>query len=116
MDEVMRKAAILLVQGFVAVLWIRWLIKERRRVREEKRLKLEGWEQWSSFKERGYTVVAYLPTRFRVPLEFLVKVYRGNNEIKEFRSPMTYEPRFGPDAGDVAVLEERVDKVLKELP
>lgn len=115
MDEVMRKASILLVQGFVIALWVRWLINERKRTREQERLKREGWDQWSSFKERGYTVVAYLPIRFRVPLEFLIKVYRGNREVKEFRSPMTYEPRFGPDAGDVALLEKTVDKVLGEL-
>lgn len=116
MDELTRKASILLVNGLVAFFGWRWLIRERKKTQEEERLKREGWERWSACKERGYAVIVYLPTRFQSPLEFLVKVYRGNREVKEFRSPMTYEPRFGPDAGDVAVLEGRLDKVLKELP
>lgn len=66
--------------------------------------------------ERGYTVIAYLPTQRVSPLQFMVKVFRGGKEVREFYSPMTYEPRFGPDTGDVAVLEERVSTVLKELP
>ena len=35
--------------------------------------------------------------------------------VFEYEVPMTYAPRFGPDAGDVAALEYLTDKVVSLL-
>ncbi len=125
-EEGMRQASILLIQTFWGVLGIRWTIqnfrnwKKNRNERNAKKLLAgavyDGWERWSHFAERGYLFIAYMPSKGMIPPRFMVKVFRGGKEILEFYSSMTYEPRFGPDTGDVAVLEERVSTVLKELP
>lgn len=125
-EEGMRQASIVLIQTFWGVLGIRWIIRNcqnwrrRRKEREAKRFltgaAYRGWDRWSHFMERGYTVIAYLPTQRISPPQFMVKIFRGGKEVREFYSSMTYEPIFGPDAGDVASLERATSRVLKELP
>lgn len=124
-EEGMRQASILLIQTFWGVLGIRWMIqswrdwKKRRSEKHANALLSEavydGWTRWSHFSERGYLFIAYMPSKRTIPPRFMVKVFRNGRQIREFYSSMTYEPVFGPDAGDVAVLERTSAHVLKEL-
>lgn len=101
---------------------VRGLIKRRRKIQNEKKLSqllpklsLEGWSYFSSFTEWGYTFIVFLPSSSRGRPEFMVKVFHNGRAVKEFSVPMTYDPIYGPDAADVALLEKMSGKALKEL-
>ncbi|GEM_PF-3459012 len=125
-EEAIRQASIMVIQTFWGVMGIRWIIQSRRnwkKRRNERNVKelldgavYNGWKRWSHFAERGYLFVAYMPSKRMVPPRFMVKVFRNGRQVRGFYSSMTYDPVFGPDAGDVAVLERTSAQVLKELP
>ena len=71
--------------------------------------------RYASLEEKGYTVEAFMPSSSSEPLAWTVRVSRGKELVREVRVPMSYEPRFGPDADDVRVLEEETAKLLAAL-
>ena len=71
---------------------------------------------FGKFTERGYSVEAFLPTNSSEPGAWTIRIKKGRRLIKKTSVPMLYEPRYGPDAGDVARLEEETARLLKELP
>ncbi|MDT4965974.1 MAG: hypothetical protein QOJ64_711 [Acidobacteriota bacterium] len=71
---------------------------------------------FASFEERGYTVQAFMPSGSTEPLVWTIRITRGEELIREATVPMSYEPRFGPDVGDVQALEAETGKILAELP
>lgn len=71
---------------------------------------------YGNFEEKGYQVRAYLPDGPAEGIAWKVEISEGEKILHEFRIPMIYEPRFGPDSNDVAQLEAVTDDVLGLLP
>jgi len=72
-------------------------------------------EQYGKFKERGYTIEAYIPTNDTEPNEFLLTIRKGKFK-QEHRIPMLHRPTFGVDIDDKQTLEEKMEEILKTLP
>ncbi len=72
--------------------------------------------KYAEFKERGYRVIAYIPTTRKEPSQFLVQAYRGKKVVKEISVPMAYFPLFGVDVSDQQTLEEKTEELMKGLP
>ena len=71
---------------------------------------------FGDFEEKGYRFRAFIPEAESDGIAFKVEISHADKALHEFRVPMLYEPRFGPDAGDVRALEAVTDAVLKFLP
>ena len=71
---------------------------------------------FGKFSERGYDVEAFMPTSSRERNQWTIRVRKGKRMVRSVSVLMLYEPRYGPDSGDVATLEEETAKLLKKLP
>ena len=79
---------------------------------------------YGSFAEGGYLVEAFMPAGYAQPQQWTVRFYKtglaepepGDIPVAVVTVPMVYAPRFGPDAGDVAALEQATDELLAALP
>ena len=60
---------------------------------------------FGDFEEKGYRFRAFIPEAASEGIAFRVEILHADKPLHEFRVPMVYEPRFGPDAGDVRALE-----------
>lgn len=72
-------------------------------------------DEWSRFELKGHVFVAYLPSSREEPKVFTLVVSKEGQEVRRETVPLLYEPVFGPDVGDVAALNERVEEVVREL-
>ena len=77
---------------------------------------------YGSFRENGYLIKAFMPNSPSQPQQWTIEVYRTTEGQVEAPAPlrvevlpMSYEPLFGPDVGDVATLEKKADELLKAL-
>jgi hypothetical protein len=71
---------------------------------------------FGDMEKKGYRFRASIPERAAEGRAFRVTILYGRKRLHEFRVPMSYEPRFGPDAGDVAQLEAVTAAIVKILP
>jgi hypothetical protein len=71
---------------------------------------------FGEFEEKGYRFRAFVPEKASDGIAFRVDILHGKKRLHRIRVPMLYEPRFGPDAGDVRTLEAVTDAVVKLLP
>lgn len=75
--------------------------------------------KWSEFRDGDLLFEAFLPEHERQPMSWLLRTSRRGHVIDEQRIGLVWPPRFGPDAGDVAMLEGTLDAVIvrvKALP
>ncbi len=72
-------------------------------------------DKYAEFKERGYRVVAYIPTTRKETRQFLVQVYKRKKFVKEINVPMEYFPLFGVDVSDQQTLEEKTEELMRGL-
>jgi hypothetical protein len=71
---------------------------------------------FGNFEEKGYRFRAFIPEAASEDIAFRVEILHADKPLHEFRVPMVYEPRFGPDAGDVRTLEAFTAAILGVLP
>src|SRR5689334_14769802 len=71
--------------------------------------------KWSEFFELGVLFEAFLPEHERERHAWLLRVSRNGHILEERYVGLTWPPRFGPDAGDVAVLEGELDGALARV-
>jgi hypothetical protein len=70
--------------------------------------------KWSEFSEGDSLYEAFLPEHDRESSAWLLRWSRNGHIIKELRVRLTWPPRFGPDAGDVAQIEAALDKLMTD--
>lgn len=71
---------------------------------------------WGDFDLEGYHFNAeYGDNKQGHPNWFLTVSDQKGSATRCFEIPMVYTPTFGPDVGDVATLNEKVEAVIKEL-
>jgi len=71
---------------------------------------------FGNFEEKGYRFRAFIPEAESEGIAFRVEILHADKPLHEFRVPMVYEPRFGPDVGDVRTLEAVTAAILGVLP
>lgn len=71
--------------------------------------------KWSEFREGDVLYEAFLPEHQRETCGWLIRASCRGHILAERRETLTWPPRFGPDVGDVAVLEAITDALVKEL-
>ncbi len=71
--------------------------------------------KWSDYEHNGVLFEAFLPSDESEPQQWLLRASRDGILLTERRIGLTWIPRFGPDASDVALLEEALDEMLLEL-
>lgn len=72
--------------------------------------------KWSEFSEGDSLFEAFLPEHDRESCAWLLRWSRNGHIIEERRIRLTWPPRFGPDAGDVAQIEAVLDTLIARLP
>lgn len=71
--------------------------------------------KWSEFAEGDSLFEAFLPEHDRESSSWLLRWSRNGHIVEERRVGLTWPPRFGPDAGDVAQIEAVLDTMIKGL-
>jgi hypothetical protein len=71
--------------------------------------------EWARFELGGCTFIASLPESAADEQVFAIRVLRGAAEIHSEILPLIHPPIFGPDADDVAALNERTSQIITEL-
>ncbi|HEY6940095.1 hypothetical protein [Dokdonella sp.] len=71
--------------------------------------------KWSEYSQDGVLFEAYLPGHELEDQQWLIRASRDGVLLAERRIELTWVPRFGPDAGDVAQIEAALDAMLKAL-
>lgn len=71
--------------------------------------------KWSEFREGDVLYEAFLPEHERETCGWLIRASCRGHVLAERRETLTWPPRFGPDMGDVAVLEAITDGLVTEL-
>lgn len=71
--------------------------------------------KWSEFREGDVLYEALLPEHEREGCEWLVRASCRGHILAERHETLTWRPRFGPDAGDVAVLEAIAAGLARQL-
>lgn len=71
--------------------------------------------KWREFLEGDVLYEAFLPEHEREACGWLVRASCRGHVLAERRETLTWPPRFGPDVGDVAVLEAIADELVKGL-
>jgi hypothetical protein len=72
-------------------------------------------DEWSRFELGGHLFVAFLPSSDDEDQVFTLVVSKDGRELRREAIPLLHRPIFGPDAGDVAALNARVEAVIREL-
>lgn len=72
-------------------------------------------QEWSRFELSGHVFIAYLPSNDQEPQHFTISVLKDGTEIRRETVPLLYRPVFGPDVGDVAALNAKVEQIIAEL-
>lgn len=83
----------------------------------------DALDLYGTFSEGGYLVKAFMPVRPSQTRQWTIRVYEeGAAIVEEEAEPlrertirMVHEPVFGPDASDVAALEDGVEELMREL-
>lgn len=77
----------------------------------------EALDLFGSFTESEYKVDAYMPSSSKQVLAWTVKIFKEGEDtpLRVETLPMLHEPIFGVDVDDKAVLEGRVDEIMREL-
>ena len=70
---------------------------------------------YGEFDLAGHHFACYLPTSSAGPVAWTVLITLEGVEIRRETIPMFYAPTFGPDAGDVAAMNARVEEIIGEL-
>jgi hypothetical protein len=70
---------------------------------------------WSELREGEWLLKAYCPRSTNQPVEWTVYVYQDDKLVRQVKLPIDSSIRFGPDAGEVAQLNEALATLLKEL-
>lgn len=70
---------------------------------------------WSELRNGEWLLKSYYPTSVNQPQEWTIYVYCGEDVVRQAKVPMDYAPRFGPDGADIALLNESLAAMLKEL-
>ena len=68
--------------------------------------------KWCEFRDGDRLFEAFLPEHETEPQEWLLRASCLNQIMEERRVRLTWPPRFGPDAGDVAAIEAELDSVI----
>lgn len=71
--------------------------------------------KWSEFREGDVLYEAFLPEHERETSGWLLRASCRGHVLAERRETLTWPPRFGPDMGDVAVLEAITEGLVTEL-
>jgi hypothetical protein len=71
--------------------------------------------KWSEYSQDGVLFEAYLPGHELEGQQWLIRASRDGVLLAERQIELTWVPRFGPDAGDVAQIEAALDAMLKAL-
>jgi hypothetical protein len=74
-----------------------------------------GLMKYGSFEEKGCIVTAYMPASDSDRLRWTITVEKDGELIRTEYVGMNYQPIFGPDADDVGILNEHIEKLVKEL-
>jgi len=72
-------------------------------------------ESAGSFELSGHTFTCYLPSSDAEPQEWTIIVTRDGETVRRETIPLLYRPIFGPDVGDCAARDYRVEQIIKEL-
>ncbi len=68
-----------------------------------------------AFDLSGYHFACYLPSSDRSEQVWTIIVTKGDEEVRRDKVSLLYAPRFGPDVGDVAARDARVEEIIKEM-
>lgn len=71
--------------------------------------------KWAEFRQDDVLYEAFLPEHEREIQEWLLRASSRGHVLEERRRTLSYEPRFGPDSGDVAALEAELDKAIARV-
>ena len=71
--------------------------------------------KWSECHEGDVLYEVFLPEHEKEPCQWLVRASSRGHILAERRQSLTWPPRFGPDMGDVAVLEAAIEVLVNEL-
>lgn len=71
--------------------------------------------KWSEFTEGDTLFEAFLPEHEAESHRWLLRASVRGHILAERSERLTWPPRFGPDAGDVAVVEALADALISEL-
>jgi hypothetical protein len=71
--------------------------------------------KWSEFTEDNVLYEAFLPEHEQETCMWLLRASSRGHILLERFLALTWPPRFGPDAGDVAALEASVDRLMNEV-
>lgn len=71
--------------------------------------------KWSEFRDGEFLFEAFLPEHERQSKSWLLRTSRRGHVIDEERISLVWPPRFGPDLGDVALLESTLDVVIDRV-
>ncbi len=69
----------------------------------------------SSFTLAGHVFTAELPASSADPQVWTITVAKGDVIVRTETIPLMYRPVFGPDVGDVASRDARIEEIIKEL-
>ncbi len=71
--------------------------------------------KWSEFREGEVLYEAFLPEHEEEPCDWLIRASSRGHILGERRHPLTWPPKFGPDAGDVAAVEAITEVMITEV-
>lgn len=72
-------------------------------------------EYATPFEEGGYRFEAWEPANDAAAHHFIVRVFRGEDKVREETVPMSHPNAWGVDVEDVQALEEATERLVKEL-
>ncbi len=72
-------------------------------------------EPYGTFTLAGHAFACYLPDGPSDPQVWTIVVSEDGKEVRRETIPLLYEPRFGPDVGDVAARDARIEEIIKEF-
>ncbi len=75
----------------------------------------EDREEIGAFVLADHHFACFLPDGPDEPQVWTIVVTKDGREVRRETVPLMYEPRFGPDVGDCAARDERVEEIIKEL-
>lgn len=71
---------------------------------------------FSRFKEKGYTIEAYIPNSSSEPWVWTVKFYKNNRLVRATTVPMNHGQYPRPDGVDVQRMEDEADRIVRSMP
>ena len=70
---------------------------------------------YGDFELQGYRFESWQPGNGEAAREFVIRVYKGDEKVREDTVPMMYDNRWGVDVADYAALEAKTEEIIKEM-